>query len=260
MNLKGIDPYHHFGFRQGWLEHFFENGIACFSMEVLGIIQYSALKVWLKEANLLDTVKKGKTQTIVMTELGKKLKVFGSYNPLTWAIIWTNLAYNSTISNWFCLYSEIGVTYAKDDLVVMLGDSLSKANRQNAVTALTETFRESPIGSALGQGIQVEKSYLRIGWNYPDAVALLYALYLYAEKTGHRSFTFSELINSRNVENRAGISPHDIYGIDTKAFKEQLQGLAVTFPKYIRVAFIANLDNIILEDYSSLDILDLAEE
>lgn len=260
MNLKGIDPYHHFGFRQGWLEHFFENDIACFSMEVLGVVQYSALKVWLKQANLLDTVKKGKSKTIVMTELGKKLKVFGSYNPLTWAIIWANLTYNSTISNWFCLYSEIGVTYEKDDLVVMLGDSLSKANRQNAVTALTETFRESPIGSALGQGIQVEKSYLRVGWNYPDAVALLYALYLYAERTRHRRFTFSELINSRNVENRAGISPHDIYGIDTKAFKEQVQGLAVTFPKYIRVAFVANLDNIILEDYSSLDILDLAEE
>ena len=32
------------------------------------------------------------------------------------------------------------------------------------------------------------------------------------------------------------------------------------FPKYIRVSFVANLDNIILEDFSSLDVLDLAEE
>jgi len=33
----------------------------------------------------------------------------------------------------------------------------------------------------------------------------------------------------------------------------------MTYPQYIRVSFIANLDNIILEDYTSTDILDLAE-
>ncbi len=56
------------------------------------------------------------------------------------------------------------------------------------------------------------------------------------------------------------MSPSDIYGMDVKAFREQVQGLAISFPKYIRVLFISNLDNIILEDFSSLDILDLAEE
>ena len=89
---------------------------------------------------------------------------------------------------------------------------------------------------------------------------LLYSLYLYAERTGHKSFTFSELVNSRNVENASGVSPHDIYGIDAKAFKEQVQGLAVQYPKYIRVSFVANLDNIVLEDFASQDILDLAED
>ena len=55
-----------------------------------------------------------------------------------------------------------------------------------------------------------------------------------------------------------GMSPHDIYGIDVKAFREQVQGLALAYPEYIRVSFVANLDNIILGDYASVDIIDLA--
>ena len=147
----------------------------------------------------------------------------------------------------------------------MLGDGYSKANRENAITALTETLRESPIGSSLKQGIPMQLtkntySYLREGWDYPDAVALLYALYLYAEHVGRKSFTFTELLNAHANPDSQGISPHDIYGIDAKAFRDQVQGLAMTYPKHIRVSFIANLDNIILEDFTSNDILDLAVE
>ena len=95
---------------------------------------------------------------------------------------------------------------------------------------------------------------------YPHAVAILYALYLYAEQTGRRSFTFTELVNAHDNQQAMGMSPADIYGIEIKSFREALQGLALQFPKYIRVSFVANLDNIILEKFSSLDILDLAEE
>ena len=148
---------------------------------------------------------------------------------------------------------------------MMLGDSYSKSNRENAVTALAETLRMSPIGSALKQGIPIELtkntfSYLREGWDYPHAVALLYSLYLYAEHVGRKSFTFTELLNAHSNQDFQGISPHDIYGIEPKTFREQVQGLAMTYPQYIRVSFIGNLDNIILENFSSNDILDLAQE
>lgn len=257
MDLKGLNPYQHFGLRLAWLDHYFTEGPDCFSMGVLGNRQYEALRVWLKEANLLE-IKKDKS--LFVSSLGEKLKQFGAYNPFTWAIIWANLAYNSTVSRWYCLNAEIGAAYEKGDLVVMLGESASRSSRDNAITALTETFKQSPIGAALKQGIPVDKAYLRAGWDYPHAVALLYALYLYAEHTGRRSFTFSELVNSRSNPDATGISPSDIYGIDVKAFREQVQGLAMSFPKYIRVSFVANLDNIVLEDFTSLDILDLVEE
>ncbi len=265
MNMKGLDPYHHFGLQQSWLAHFMDDGAACFSKGKLGTVQYSALKVWLKEANMMDVVKEGNASNVIITELGKKLQVMGSYNPFVWAIIWANLAYNSTICHWYCLNAEVGASYEKGDLVVMLGEQFSRANRENAVTALVQTLRFSPIGTALNQGLPLELSknqfsYLRSGWEYPHGVALLYALYLYAEHTGRKSFTFTELVNAHSNPESVGISPHDIFGIDTKSFKEHLQGLAMSFPKYIRVSFVANLDNIILENFSSLDVLDLAEE
>ena len=80
------------------------------------------------------------------------------------------------------------------------------------------------------QGVQIDKLYYRAGWEVPHAVALLYSLYLYAEHTGRRSFTFSELVSAKNNPDATGMSPSDIYGIDVKAFREQVQGLAISFP------------------------------
>ena len=91
-------------------------------------------------------------------------------------------------------------------------------------------------------------------------MALLYALYLYAECVGRRTFTFTELMNAHANPAARGMSPHDIYGIEPKLFREQVQGLALTYPEYIRVSFVANLDNIILGEYASIDIIDLAAD
>ena len=174
--------------------------------------------------------------------------------------MWANLAYNSIVCNFFCLHVNAGEIYDKDYLVDSMPVDIDKKYRGQAVNSLLSTFRDSPIGSSIKQGIQIENSYLREGWEYPHAVALLYSLYLYAEKTGRRTFTFTELANAHNNPDAKGMSPHDIYGIDLKAFREQVQGLALNYPEYIRVSFVANLDNIMLEDYSSNDILDLAKD
>jgi len=258
MDLKGMNCYQNFGFQQNFLEHFMEHGEKCFTRMELGNQQYASLKKWLQHSQLIEI--SNKDRSIHVTDLGDKLIQLGPYNPLTWAIIWCNLAYNSIICKWFCLNTEPGVAYELGDIVTLLGDSYSPTTRKNAAGSLLATFKHSPIGTSLKQGIPFEKSYLREGWDYPHAVALLYALYLYAEHVGRKSFTFTELLNAHSNPDAQGISPHDIYGIDAKAFREQVQGLAITYPQYIRVSFIGNLDNIILEDYASNDILDLAQE
>lgn len=264
-NMERPDKYRNFGFRQAFYSHFLDAGVDCFNLpdkdRVLGKDQYKSLKQWLAEGGVLKVETQGTKKTIVpeLTDLGEKLIRYGEYNPFGWAIMWANLAYNSVVANTFCISIGAGENFNKDDIVSALRYDNEKACEQ-AANSLLSTFRDSPIGPALMQGIQIDKEYYRAGWEYPHAVALLYALYLYAEHVGRKSFTFTELVNARNNPNATGISPADIYGIDVKKFREDVQGLAISFPQHIRVSFVANLDNIILEDYSSTDIIDLAED
>lgn len=266
-NMKNPDKYRNFGFRHAFYEHFVDEGIDCFDQGILGKDQYTALRQWLADAGMLVVeereVSGRKSEKILkeLTPLAKKLIPMGSYNPFPWAIMWANLAYKSVIANHFCLNVGAGDVFDKEYLVDSMGTEIGEKPRSQAVNSLLSTFRDSQIGSFLKQGIQIDNSsYLREGWDYPHAVALLYALYLYAEHTGRRTFTFTELANAHSNPEAKGMSPHDIYGIDLKTFREQVQGLATSYPKHIRVSFVANLDNIILENYSSVDILDLAQE
>ena len=264
--MKNPDKYRNFGFRRAFYEHFVDEGVGCFDMGVLGKDQYTALKQWLADAGMLKVEVKetsGKTNERILKEitpLAEKLIPMGSFNPFPWAIMWANLAYNSIVSNFFCLNTSAGDIYDKAFLVDAMSSDIDAKYRGQAVNSLLSTFRDSPIGSYLKQGIQIDNSYLREGWDYPHAIALLYSLYLYAERTGRRTFSFTELMNAHNNPESKGMSPHDIYGIEPKAFREQVQGLAISYPQYIRVSFVANLDNIILENYSSVDILDLVQE
>lgn len=253
------DQYKNFGFRQNFLEHFMNEGLACFDMQVLGVGQYFALRHWLFEAGIITSSDK---KNMSLTPLGEYLLAFGAYNPFSWAIMWANLAYNSVVSRCFCLNAEQGAQYDIYDIADMIDDTYAPTTRKNAASALANTFRESPIGSFLGQGLSLPGStaYLRDGWTTPNAVALLYSFYLYAEHTGRHSFTLTELIKVHDTPDAPGVSPADIFGLDNKKFRECIQGLALTFPEYIRVSFINDLDNIVLESkFSSLDILDLAE-
>ena len=262
-NVVNPDKYRNFGFRQAFYSHFCDNGSQCFEMEVLGKDQYKSLKQWLAEAGVLQKVQKGSKETIStdITDLGKKLISYGPYNPFPWAIMWANLAYESIVARCFCINVDVGATFDSAYLVSCLDHDVDEKYRKQAVNSLLSTFRDSPIGAVINQGISIDKTlYLRAGWDYPHAVALLYALYLYAEHTGRRSFTFSELLTTKNNKDALGLSPSDIFGIDIKSFRDAVQGLAMQFPKYIRVSFVANLDNIILENYTSLEVLDLAEE
>ena len=261
MDLKGMNRYQHFGFRRLWLEHFFTNRENCFTMGVLGNRQYDSLKVWLREGGLLTASGKS-DKSGVPTQLFYKIQPLGAGNPLTWAIIWTNLAYNSIIVKWYMLNAPAGEVYDKNDLVFLLGDDYSKSTRDNAVTALLETFRHSPIGTVLKQGIPIPSGnsykFSKQGWNTPDAVAILYALYMWAEATDRYTFTLSQMASARGNSDAKGVDPVSVFGINPVRFKDILQDIALQFDKFIRTTFVADLDNVqLFPEYKSIDILDL---
>ena len=264
VNLKGMNRYNHFGFRRPWLDHFFEHGTNCFSMKDLGTYQYTTLKTWLKEAELITPPDKG-DKSGTPSQLCEKLRPLGAGNPLVWAIIWTNLAYNSVIARWYMQNIPTGNSYDKCELVFMLGDDYSQSTRDNAVVALLETFRESPIGTVLKQGIPVpignKTKYSKQGWGSPDAVAILYALYKYAEVTGDYRPTLTRFSEIRNNFEAKGIDPVAIFGLNPDTFKEMIQNIALQYDSFIRVTFVKDLDNIMLNpDKTTLDIIGLVRE
>ena len=264
MNLKGMNRYQTFGFRRPWLEHFFEYGMDCFTMGQLGNRQYDALRVWLREGDLLTPSSKGE-KSGVPTALCERLKPLGAGNPLVWAIIWTNLAYSSIITKWYMLYAQSGETYNKAELVFMLGDDYSPSTRDNAVTALLETLRHSPIGAVMKQGIPIPDGasfkFLKQGWDNPEAIAILYALYKYAEETGKYTTTLTALENARGNAEAKGVDPVSIFGLNPANFKEILQDIAIAYPDHLRVVFQQDLDNIVLvPEKKAIEILDLVAE
>jgi phosphoadenosine phosphosulfate reductase len=264
MNLKGMNRYQTFGFRRPWLEHFFEYGTDCFTTGQLGNRQYDALRVWLREGDLLTPSSKGE-KSGVPTVLCERLKPLGAGNPLVWAIIWTNLAYSSIITKWYMLYAQSGETYNKAELVFMLGDDYSPSTRDNAVTALLETLRHSPIGAVMKQGIPIPDGasfkYIKQGWDNPEVIAVLYALYKYAEETGKYTTTLTSLENARGNAEAKGVDPVSIFGLNPANFKEVLQDIAIAYPDHLRVVFQQDLDNIVLvPEKKAIEILDLVAD
>lgn len=264
MKFIGMNRYTTFGFRESFLEHFFDMGNECWSSKELGNLQYAALKVWLKEAEIIEvnpqTDKNGQ-----ITELGQKLMEIGIYNPFVWAVIWTNLSYNSSLIKWYLFCVDKGEVYEKGDLIFLIGDDYSERQRKNAVSSLCETLGKSPIGNTLEMGIPIPDGktykYYKKGWSTPDGAALLYAMYKYAESLeGHYSFTLKELqgIRDNRPENFIGMDPVTIFALDENAFKEMARQMANEYPDYIKIAFVADLDNITLNnEKNSLDVVNL---
>ena len=265
MKFIGMNRYTTFGLRESFLEHFFELGNNCWNSKELGNLQYASLKVWLKEAELIEvnpqTDKNGQ-----ITPLGKALQEIGVYNPLTWAIIWTNLSYNSSLIKWYLLCVDPGEIYDRSDFIVMMGDDYSERQRENAVSSLCEILGKSPIGNSLELGIPMPNGnsykYYKKGWSSPDAIAILYAMFRYAEKLdGHYNMTLKELrqIRTNRPENFIGMDPVTIFALDDDEFKGMLRQLTNEYPDYIKIAFVADLDNITLnKEKTSLDVVNLA--
>ena len=254
MNLRGIDRYKTFGFRKIWLNYFLESKDDFWQSGKLGKYQFDGFRVWLKEAEL--------TINNMINDLSNKISFLGIEDIRVWAIIIINLSYNSPIINWYVKTIDFGVSYHPDNIVDLLGDGLSISTRKNAVTSLKETFRHSPIGEDLGFGLCEMKgrsivSITRTGWRNPAPLIILYSLYKFAEKSdGYYSFTLSYLCN--NEIERTGISPTQIFGIDSKMMKDKLQNLATDYKDFITVSFSKDLDNIDLnKNKNSLDVVEL---
>lgn len=233
MSVKNISRYQNFGFRQEWLELYFEMIDDFWTNERMGKYMIIGFRTWLKEA--------GVTENNALTSLGQVLQTLGSDSPITWGVIYTNLCYESPIINWYAKKLELGRTYLSEDLPILLGEEYSATVKKNALSSLKETLRLSPIGWLLLQGEcefngKTVSSITKGSWYDADPIVVLYSLYKFAERLeGLYSFTLTDLLD--DSDEREALSPRAIFGIDRDTLKPILQGLANNYSDFIQVDF-----------------------
>lgn len=257
MSSKNIDRYKNFGLRQEWVEILFEDVNNFWTNDRMGTHMFKSFEKWGKEAGLIDR------NNYLIPEIFKFIEL-GADNPMLWGYIYSNIAYNSSIFNWYIRNTCFDTEYQVSDLQIMLGDDYSETTKKNALSAMKETLKASPIGWLIGQGECTMKgkvivSLRKNGWTEPEPLSILYSLYLFAEHHdgGNYNFTLSELYD--DSDEREALSPKKIFGTDEITLKAIMQGLANNYSDYISVDFNKGImENVFLNrDKKSLDILSL---
>jgi len=251
--VKGLDRYKGFGMRKYWLTEYFKDTQTWWTKNTLGNKQFEAMRVWLEEGGL---VKKR-----MLTPLGKQLQCLGTEHLMTWAVIWVNLAYNSKLVQWYIKNVPWGSVQTKKQLIELLPDNLKERTWKNAVNALLELFRHSPLGEAMGlghvkmNGRKVD-SLTKRGWDDPLPHAILYSLYRLAEDQDRYSFVIREFYEQ---EFKELYGPYLLFGIGRERLTRKLLGLSLNCPEWIRVEVVFDLDNIYLnKEKKSYEVLTLA--
>ena len=256
MEITGIDRYKSFGFRPEWVRLYFNDRENFWNNEQMGTKMFDSFKFWAKDSGLIDENKNS-------TEHFEKFSSLGADSVTLWGIFWVNIAYNSPVMNFFVKNTDFNAAYDKNFFMEMWGDFFKERTKNNALTALKNTFRDSPIGKDLKQGICEIKSnqvisITRKAWENPEPLVILYSLYKFAEKSDEQySFTLTELL--ADSAERAALSPKILFGIDEKILRPLLQGLSNDYPNFISVDFNKEImENIFLKkDKSANSVIQL---
>lgn len=256
---SGIDKYSSFGLRDEWLASFFEQMDEWFDGYAdLGSRQIPAMLNWLREAELVATKEKR------VTELAKMLKPIYFTNPMVvWQIIWINLAFNSSIANWYVNNAKSEIAYSKIELVELLKDDypmLKGATLKNPIDALVNMFCNSPLGTedmyddrSLKVGLLTKKGDMvktvrKYGTSKISTVAVAYLLYKNAETNNMYELTVSD------VYEKGCMGVNGIFNMDSESFMNALRGL--TNNEILSADLLGGLENIhLVNEFSSLGVL-----
>jgi hypothetical protein len=123
----------------------------------------------------------------------------------------------------------------------------SASVRKGALQSLCQLVKASPLGDGDGamigvalKGRAVETLTRRS--RSVDPLAVLYGLYVMAEKSGRGAFTVRQLMT---VEfDGDSVSPLAAFGIPPDEFKKQCMGLAALYPDFIACSFTLGLDEV----------------
>ena len=263
--MGSINRYANMGFENSWIKSFFENPQEFLTNPNIGSKKVDHLKKFLTDSEICVP------KTYSLTEFGRFIERIGFDNPISWGLIYSNMAYTAQI-NWWIKNIEFDREYTQDELIALLDESLSKAARGHVVSAFKNIFISNPIlGREIGAGKCEFKlvsgarsliSLTRTSWQNPDARVILYALYKFAEACSsaegeiYRQFSVRRLLDF-SVESD-GVSPAEIFGLDELTLTRILTGLSANYPDFILAQFTHDLDVVTLKpEKRSTDVLAL---
>ena len=247
LSIKG---YKTFGLRDEWVDEYFSDPENFWTSTLLGSAMFDSFKAWTKDAGILNAKNK-------ITPLGELLQKIYSYNPtLFWEIVWINLTYSSFIVNRFVRYIKSGKIFDKrilaDEISAMESvSSLSTLN--NAVGALMDMLKNSPLGDDLMQGEEIEKKRIRKGYEDLSIEALAYSLYLFGEQNDTYEFRLNDLYNS-DEKKSAALE----FGIEKGDMTKKLRSLSSDTNRVLIAELNMGLDHITLrKDLTPLSVLEM---
>lgn len=256
---SGINRYNDgMGLREMWLKKYFATFETFFDNDSHGLnprYQIPPFTNWIREAGILNTSDKS------ISEIGKLMAdVYAENTQAVWEIIFINLTENSEIAKWFFSNVTYDRNFTKQELEIMIQESfpdLKDRTLKNPLNSLLNTFKESPLSSLVPVAVPIivnrKPGITRKPHNNLSLVATAYSMYRYAEKTGRRSLTVSELYNPEQTD---GIVRQ--FGIEREPLEQTLRSLEQDMNHVLRVELKMGLDNIILrDDLTSEDIIKL---
>lgn len=257
--MGSIDRYGNMGIELDWVRSYFKLKDEFWtSPHGLGTNMVKNLKSFLNDAEVTAKSK--------FAPFGKVIDNIGIENSDAWALILCNLTYTSEF-NWWVKNIDFSTTHTPDTIYAMLDDSMSKNSRSHIVSAYKNILISIPqLSNEIGLGVcdytlkngkRFWNSVVRIPWENPNPLVILYSLYKFAEACGdYHQFTLSRLLN-HDLESD-GVSPTEIFGLDRNQMEKILNGLTINYPDFLNASFTLDLDNITLNsEKTSQDVLNL---
>ena len=257
--MGSIDRYGNMGIELDWVRSYFKLKDEFWtSPHSLGTNMVKNLKSFLNDAEVTAKSK--------FAPFSKVIDNIGIENSDAWALILCNLTYTSEF-NWWVKNIDFSTTHTPDTIYAMLDDSMSKNSRSHIVSAYKNILISIPqLSNEIGLGVcdytlkngkRFWNSVVRIPWENPNPLVILYSLYKFAEACGdYHQFTLSRLLN-HDLESD-GVSPTEIFGLDRNQMEKILNGLTINYPDFLNASFTLDLDNITLNsEKTSQDVLNL---
>ena len=184
--MGSIDRYGNMGIELDWVRSYFKLKDEFWtSPHSLGTNMVKNLKSFLNDAEVTAKSK--------FAPFGKVIDNIGIENSDAWALILCNLTYTSEF-NWWVKNIDFSTTHTPDTIYAMLDDSMSKNSRSHIVSAYKNILISIPqLSNEIGLGVcdytlkngkRFWNSVVRIPWENPNPLVILYSLYKFAEALG----------------------------------------------------------------------------